>query len=232
MKHSDQNTEEVEKYFNGSGFTRWNKIYSQSDNLNFVQKRIRLGHSRTLDYVLGFLSTIEQPERYHLSDIGCGVGSCFIPAAEMGFKDIFASDISKKMVDEAQKRFATSGAANTHVTYQVGGLEDIDSSADIVICLDVFIHYPQEKAEEMVKKLSTLARKYLIISFAPYALHYYWLKKIGSLFPGPSKTTRAFLLKEQPIVDLLMDNGFIKVESKLNKAPFYFSKTFIFKKDD
>ena len=35
---------EVREYFNNEGFNRWSKIYSESDDVNFVQKYIRSGH--------------------------------------------------------------------------------------------------------------------------------------------------------------------------------------------
>ena len=40
---------EVKEYFNGTGFERWNKIYSKSDEINTVQKNIRKGHQKTVD---------------------------------------------------------------------------------------------------------------------------------------------------------------------------------------
>jgi len=33
---------EVTEYFNGTGFDRWNRIYSESDDVNKVQKNILL----------------------------------------------------------------------------------------------------------------------------------------------------------------------------------------------
>lgn len=56
-----------------------------------------------------------------------------------------------------------------------------------VTCLDVMIHYPQDKADAMITHLASLAEKKLIISFAPYTPYYALLKRIGELFPGPSK---------------------------------------------
>ena len=35
---------EVASYFNGTGFDRWNRIYSDSDDVNKVQRNIRIGH--------------------------------------------------------------------------------------------------------------------------------------------------------------------------------------------
>ena len=39
----------------------------------------------------------------------------------------------------------------------------------------------------MVTHLASLAENRLIISFAPYTPYYAVLKRIGELFPGPSK---------------------------------------------
>jgi magnesium-protoporphyrin O-methyltransferase len=56
-----------------------------------------------------------------------------------------------------------------------------------VTCLDVMIHYPQDKADAMISHLASLADQRLIISFAPKTPYYSILKRIGELFPGPSK---------------------------------------------
>eukprot|EP00529_Nitzschia_sp_RCC80_P034248 CAMPEP_0113456046 /NCGR_PEP_ID=MMETSP0014_2-20120614/8685_1 /TAXON_ID=2857 /ORGANISM="Nitzschia sp." /LENGTH=102 /DNA_ID=CAMNT_0000347487 /DNA_START=133 /DNA_END=441 /DNA_ORIENTATION=- /assembly_acc=CAM_ASM_000159 len=39
---------EVREYFNTEGFNRWNKIYSESDDVNSVQLDIRTGHDQTI----------------------------------------------------------------------------------------------------------------------------------------------------------------------------------------
>lgn len=43
--------EEVREYFTNTGFGRWNKIYSDDDSVNAVQKDIREGHNKTVDTV-------------------------------------------------------------------------------------------------------------------------------------------------------------------------------------
>lgn len=45
----------------------------------------------------------------------------------------------------------------------------------------------QDKANAMIKHLASLSQDRLIISFAPKTLAYTVLKRIGELFPGPSK---------------------------------------------
>ena len=56
------------------------------------------------------------------------------------------------------------------------------------------------------------------------------LKGIGQLFPGPSKTTRAYTLREKGIVAAAEASGFKPVRRSLNKAPFYFSRLIEFQK--
>jgi magnesium-protoporphyrin O-methyltransferase len=49
------------------------------------------------------------------------------------------------------------------------------------------IHYPQDRVDAMIDHLASLAEQRLIVSFAPKTLAYLVLKRIGELFPGPSK---------------------------------------------
>ena len=82
----------------------------------------------------------------------------------------------------------------------------------------------------MVRHLASMAEKHLIVSFAPYTPLLAILKGIGQLFPGPSKTTRAYTLKEEGIVKAAAEAGFKPVQRSLNKAPFYFSRLIAFEK--
>jgi magnesium-protoporphyrin O-methyltransferase len=92
-----------------------------------------------------------------------------------------------------------------------------------VICLDVLIHYPKEKAEAMIQHLSSLATSRLVLSFAPKTCFYTILKKIGSFFPGPSKATRAYLHAEKDVVAILESLGWSINRRTMNKTQFYFS---------
>ena len=47
--------EEVKGYFETTGFDRWNRIYSESDDVNKVQRNIRIGHQKTVDEVLAWI---------------------------------------------------------------------------------------------------------------------------------------------------------------------------------
>ena len=221
---------EVTEYFNGTGFDRWNRIYSKSDDVNKVQRNIRIGHQKTVDDVITWLKEYENIKDNSFCDAGCGVGSLSIPLAKLGAKSIYLSDISEAMINETKSRAKEAGLDFNKLSFRTSDLENLKGSFNTVICLDVFIHYPQQEAEAMVKHLCQLSDERLIVSFAPYTPLLALLKGIGQLFPGPSKTTRAYTLKETGIVKAAKDSGFKVVKSKLNQAPFYFSKLIEFVK--
>ena len=214
----------VEDYFNNTGFDRWNRIYSDSEDVNKVQRSIRIGHQKTVDEVLRWIHEREDLRQHSFCDAGCGVGSVALPLVQMGAKFVSASDISESMVAEARCRAEKLGLDEERITFLTKDLEDLSECFDTVICLDVFIHYPQKAAEIMVQHLCSLANKRLIVSFAPYTPLLAALKSIGKLFPGPSKATRAYTLQEQGIVLAALKCDFKPVRRSLNRAPFYFSR--------
>lgn len=75
---------EVREYFNTEGFNRWNKIYSESDDVNSVQLDIRTGHDQTIQKILKWVKEDGNIAGKSVCDCGCGVGSLAIPLAQMG----------------------------------------------------------------------------------------------------------------------------------------------------
>ncbi|MEJ6584680.1 MAG: magnesium protoporphyrin IX methyltransferase [Synechococcus sp. ChSW.bin.154] len=222
--------QEVKGYFETTGFERWNRIYSETDDVNKVQRNIRIGHQKTVDEVLSWIKESGALRDVSFCDAGCGVGSLSLPLAEMGAGSINASDISEAMAHEAQRRAEEAGLNMSKLNFLASDLESLSGSFHTVCCLDVFIHYPQPAAEEMVRHLCSLTDQRLIVSFAPYTPLLALLKGIGQLFPGPSKTTRAYTLKETGIVQAAESCGFKLIRRSLNKAPFYFSRLVEFQK--
>lgn len=212
----------VRSYFNSVGFDRWRRIYGDGE-VNKVQLDIRKGHQRTVDTVLGWLKADGNVQGLSICDAGCGVGSLSIPLVEMG-ANVYASDISAKMVEEAQTRASEQFGNSSNPAFAVQDLEGLSGRYHTVICLDVLIHYPQEKAAQMTDHLISLATDRLILSFAPKTLAYTLLKKIGDFFPGPSKATRAYLHREQEIVRTLSALGWTVDRSAMTKTQFYFSR--------
>ncbi|BAY11050.1 magnesium protoporphyrin IX methyltransferase [Calothrix sp. NIES-2098] len=212
----------VREYFNSTGFDRWKRIYGDGE-VNKVQLDIRNGHQQTVDTVIGWLKADNNLATLSICDAGCGVGSLSIPLAAEGAK-VYASDISEKMVSEGKERALQTLGNPGNPTFTVQDLESLTGSYHTVICLDVLIHYPQEKADEMISHLCSLAQSRIILSFAPKTCALTLLKKIGSFFPGPSKTTRAYLHREADVIKILESNGFAIQRKALTKTRFYFSR--------
>ena len=180
--------------------------------------------------VINWIKNSSQLNNVRFCDVGCGVGSLSLPLAAMGAEYIYASDISKAMVDEACRRAQDAGLDMKRINFITSDLESITGSFHTVCCLDVFIHYQQSTAEKMVQHLCGLTEKRLIVSFAPFTPLLALLKKIGQFFPGPSKTTRAYTLREEGIIKSAEACGFKLVRSSLSQAPFYFSRLIEFHK--
>ncbi|MGI8501307.1 MAG: magnesium protoporphyrin IX methyltransferase [Hassallia sp.] len=212
----------VKNYFNSTGFDRWRRIYGDGE-VNKVQLDIRNGHQQTVDTVLSWLKADNNLAEISICDAGCGVGSLSIPLAADNAK-VYASDISDKMVGEAKDRALETLGQAENPTFAVQDLEALSGSYHTVICLDVLIHYPQSKADEMISHLSSLAQSRVILSFAPKTFALSILKKIGSFFPGPSKATRAYLHREVDVVKILEKNGFSVERQSMTRTRFYFSR--------
>lgn len=220
MSTTDDKTE-VREYFNTEGFNRWNKIYSESDDVNSVQLDIRTGHGQTIQKILNWVEADGDISGKTVCDCGCGVGSLAIPLAQMG-AEISASDISEAMATEAGRRAEELGI--TKAKFYTSDLESVSGKYDTVTCVDVAIHYPTDKMSEMVGHLCSLADDRLIFSFAPKTWFYSGLKKIGELFPGPSKTTRAYLHEEASVRKAIEAAGFKVAREEMTGTNFYFSK--------
>jgi magnesium-protoporphyrin O-methyltransferase len=212
----------VREYFNSTGFDRWKRIYGDGE-VNKVQLDIRNGHQQTVDTVLGWLKADNNLPELSICDAGCGVGSLSIPLAIDGAK-VYATDISEKMVEEGKDRAKQTLGNAENPTFAVQDLESLSGSYHTVICLDVLIHYPQEKADEMISHLCSLAQSRIILSFAPKTCALSILKKIGSFFPGPSKATRAYLHREVDVMKILESNGFSLQRESMTRTRFYFSR--------
>jgi magnesium-protoporphyrin O-methyltransferase len=134
---------------------------------------------------------------------------------------VSASDISDSMANEAARRAKEQGI---DATFYTSDLESVTGKYDTVTCVDVAIHYPTEKMSEMIGHLCSLANDRVIVSFAPKTWYYSALKKVGEFFPGPSKTTRAYLHEEAVVRDALTKAGFQVARDEMTATNFYFSR--------
>jgi magnesium-protoporphyrin O-methyltransferase len=214
--NNDKDT--VRNYFNSVGFDRWRRIYGNGE-VSKVQKDIRTGHQQTVDKVIAWLKADGDLVNSKICDAGCGVGSLSLPLAIAG-AEVYGSDISEKMVEEAKSRAIDP----INPTYSVSDLESLRGEYDTVICLDVLIHYPLADLEPMIKSLAAMAKSKLILSFAPSTPYLDWLKKVGEFFPGASKATRAYLHSETDLRDMLARADFLVKQETMTSTKFYFSK--------
>ena len=217
----------VADYFNSTGFERWNKIYGETDDVNKVQLDIRVGHQQTVDKVLDWTAGMDM-NGVTVCDAGCGTGSLAIPLALSGAA-VSASDISSAMVGEAEVRFNNEIAAGKKAPsvapkFEALGLEECSGKYDVVTCIDVMIHYPTDRVNGMINNLASLSEDKLIVSFAPKTLAYSILKRVGELFPGPSKATRAYLHAEEDVESALKAAGFKVTRREMTATQFYFSR--------
>lgn len=67
---------QVKTYFNTDGFSRWQKIYGETDDVNKVQLDIRQGHAQTVEKVLRWLDEEGGVQGVTVADAGCGTGAC------------------------------------------------------------------------------------------------------------------------------------------------------------
>lgn len=95
--------EVVREYFNSTGFERWRKIYGETDEVNRVQKDIRIGHAQTVEKTMLMLTEEGSLAGVTVCDAGCGTGLLSIPLAKEG-AIVSASDISAAMVAEAEMK--------------------------------------------------------------------------------------------------------------------------------
>ena len=126
------------------------------------------------------------------------------------------------MADEAARRAKELGIKNAK--FYTSDLESVSGKYDTVTCVDVAIHYPTDKMAEMITHLCSLANERVIFSFAPKTWYYVALKKIGEFFPGPSKTTRAYLHEEEAVRKALTEAGFKIEREEMTATNFYFSR--------
>ncbi|CAE8709678.1 unnamed protein product, partial [Polarella glacialis] len=133
-------------------------------------------------------------------------------------------DISAAMVGEAKERASDYLLDNQMPNFSTSDLEKLSGKFDTVCCVDVLIHYPPEKMKDMVKHLAGLSNDRLVLSFAPKTWYYVALKRFGELFPGKSKTTRAYLHEEELVEKALEEAGYKVTRREMTGTKFYFSR--------
>ena len=199
---------EVTKLFDDRS-KKYDRIYTSKSSKKLLhrekQQRIDLVEKLILKY-----ST--KTDKELIIDIGCGTGNLLnklkeksLPAKMRGF------DISKEMISIASKK------CNEGVIFEVGSIDDISLSADMVCSLGV-IGY-QKDQENFLKKLSnlTVSEGYLIFTTAngDSILRFLrsFLSKLHSFIFRKSKKVEFLSIKDKKVQKVLSLRGF-KLEEK------------------
>jgi ubiquinone/menaquinone biosynthesis C-methylase UbiE len=101
-----------------------------------------------------------QQSRLKLLDYGCGVGTMLQVLRRLGVKaELYGSDPSSKMLDEARSRWPTSLGAPPPFVLQRGGIAPFaDNSFDVVVVSAVLHHVPLTERPGVYREINRLLR--------------------------------------------------------------------------
>jgi magnesium-protoporphyrin O-methyltransferase len=208
----------VRKYFETSGFSRWTAIYGTGD-IPPIWKVIRDGHAIAAKQVVDWVKS----DRSHtVLDSGCGTGNLSIELANHGF-EVDAFDVSPQMIHFARYSAAgrTRGIPPRFNVGDISALDGQENSYDLVVCLDVLFHYPYEEVVQMLEKLTRLAAKKVVISFAlRTTTNDFWMK-LGGRFHAKNRMTKLHMFTYHEVEQVLYRQGFKVTNSRRIKFFFY-----------
>lgn len=189
--------EQVRKYFDGDAFKRWEAI-STGNGQNFAQRKLIEGRHAIHRCVLNWVGSVEGKR---VLDAGCGAGVLAEQFAQRGAR-VKGIDISEKMIDLARRQ------TSFEVEYAVCDLMSEHGDYDILVSMDVLIHYSLADMPKLLEHVLSRAKEKAYISFAPSTPVFRLLKAIGKRFSGGSRTTDAYLHRIADIRTILQGLGY------------------------
>ncbi|QGG48732.1 magnesium protoporphyrin IX methyltransferase [Heliorestis convoluta] len=204
FKQYGQQQRRIKEYFDGEAFGRWAAISTGKGN-NFAQRKLIEGRQEIHDCLMEWIEPLEGKS---VLDAGCGAGFLSDHFAQQG-AIVKGIDISTKMIAMAKER----GQKNT--SFEVCDLMSEKGEYDILVSMDVLIHYSLDDMPQLLSHVLGRARERAYISFAPSTAWFRFLKVIGEKFSGSSKTTSAYLHPIQDIERILNELGYKITRKKL-----------------
>ncbi|MTV48491.1 magnesium protoporphyrin IX methyltransferase [Heliobacillus mobilis] len=198
--------EQVRQYFDGDAFQRWAAI-SKGESKNFAQQKLIEGRQAIHRCLLDWIGPIKGKR---LIDAGCGAGLLSETFADQG-AIVKGIDISQKMIQMAQNR----NQGRDNLEFEVSDLLSACGEYDILVSMDVVIHYPLSDMPKLLGHILSLTKERAYISFAPSTAWFRFLKMIGERMSGSSRTTSAYLHPMTDIERILNELGYEITREKL-----------------
>ncbi|MZP29322.1 magnesium protoporphyrin IX methyltransferase [Heliobacterium undosum] len=198
--------EQVRNYFDGDAFQRWASI-SKGESKNFAQRKLIEGRQAIHRCLLDWIGPVAGKR---IIDAGCGAGFLAEILAEQG-AIVKGIDISTKMIEMASAR----NRGRDNLAFEVSDLVSEKGNYDILISMDVLIHYPLADLPALLEHTLGRARERAYITFAPSTAWFRFLKSVGERMSGSSRTTSAYLHPISEIHSILNKLGYQSTRQEL-----------------
>lgn len=212
----------LREYFGPQGFERWRSIYG-SGPVSRIRGTVRKGHAAVVAQALAWAWEEGTPQR--VLDAGCGPGIVSLALARGG-STVVGCDLSEQMVSYAhQQAQAEPAEIAQRLEFVVSDLESagqvVSGTFDLAICLDVLIYYPETEFSQIIQKLTQLAPRRLIFTYAPATPLLRAMHRLGRVFPKGHKSTELEIIGMRAIERGLASAGMtLKRQREFNKG-FY-----------
>jgi magnesium-protoporphyrin O-methyltransferase len=201
---------QLQRYFDGAGFTRWAAIYGDAP-VSRIRRTVRNGHAHMLALAEAWLMESLAAQHnglanMHVLDAGCGTGLFSVALAGHGCR-VTGVDLAPHMV-EAAKEQARRARVQARTHFVSDDLECIEGAFDAVACFDVLIHYSEADFAALLNHLMRLTRGPLLFTYAPHAPLLAALHWVGGRFPASDRRTTVQLIRSDLVGHALAVNSF------------------------
>jgi magnesium-protoporphyrin O-methyltransferase len=183
---------EIETYFDRTAQAAWAKLTSDAP-VSGIRATVRAGRDKMRATLLSYLPDDLRGAR--VLDAGCGTGALAVEAAKRGAQ-VTAIDLSPQLVALAKERMP----AALRIDFRSGDMLDPALGMfDHVVAMDSIIHYQTHDMVDMISRLSAMAMKSVVFTFAPRTAPLALMHAAGKLFP---RGDRSPAIEPQPPIKL------------------------------
>jgi magnesium-protoporphyrin O-methyltransferase len=170
--------QQLTDYFDRTAATAWERLTSDAP-VGRIRATVRAGRDTMRDTLLSWLP--DDLSGATLLDAGCGTGALAVEAARRGAR-VTAVDVSPTLLDVARAR--TPDALDERIDYQAGDMLDAGRGQfDFVVAMDSLIHYPLDDMLDAIAALGAMARRRVLMTFAPRTPALTVMHVVGRMLP-------------------------------------------------